>query len=46
MGRPACPITPPGVQRTVQLATAQARRTDPSVTAVAGVIREVIVAHL
>ena len=42
----AIPIAPPGVQRNVQLATAQARRTDPSVTAIAKVIREVIVPHL
>lgn len=39
-------ITAPGIPRTVQLATAQMRRTDPSVAAVAKVIRDVIVPHL
>ena len=38
----AIPIGAPGIARTIQLATAQARRTDPSVTAIAGVIRDVI----
>ena len=38
----AIPIGPPGIPRMVQLATAQGRRTDPSVTAIAGVLRDVI----
>ncbi len=42
----AIPITPPGIPRTVQLATAQARRNDPSVAAVGRVIRDVIAPHL
>ena len=40
------PIGPPGISRSVQLATGQGRRTDPSVAAVAGVIREVIASNL
>ncbi len=40
------PIGTPGISRSVQLATGQGRRTDPSVAAVAGIIREVIVPHL
>ena len=42
----AIPIGPPGIPRLVQLATAQGRRTDPSVTAIAGVLRDVIGAGL
>ena len=38
----AIPIGPPGIPRTVQLATAKGRQTDPSVIAVAGIIRDVI----
>ena len=38
----AIPIGPPGIPRMVQLATAKGRQTDPSVTAVAGIIRDVI----
>ena len=40
------PIGPPGIARSVQLATGQGRRTDPSVAAVAGIIREVITPEL
>ncbi len=36
------PIGPPGISRSVQLATAQGRRTDPSVAAIAETIREII----
>ncbi len=42
----AVPIAAPGIPRTVQLATARARRTDPSVAAIAKVIRDVVVPHL
>ncbi len=42
----AIPIGEPGVSRSVQLATGQGRRTDPSVLAVAGIIREVIAPNL
>ena len=38
----AIPIGAPGIRRSVQLATGQGRRADPSVVAIAGVIREVI----
>ena len=38
----AIPIGPPGILRMVQLAIAQGRWTDPSVTAIAGVLRDVI----
>ncbi len=40
------PIGAPGISRSVQLATGQGRRTDPSVAAVAGIIREVVAANL
>ena len=42
----AIPIGAPGIARSVQLATGQRRRSDPSVMAVAGIIREVIAPNL
>ncbi len=42
----AIPIGPPGISRVVQLATAHGRRTDPAVTAIAGVLREMIAPDL